>query len=145
MNGFDPATQTALKKITPAEAGHFSSLMNTSLVQTMLMPPKPHFKEVLVALLMDKSILGGAIDAKIAEAVKKAPSSSGINASSVDSKISKALEDVKGQIDKAVEGHLTAANVAKMRLAPASGGGRRGTKRGKRGSKRAKRSGTKRR
>ena len=137
-------------------------------------------KSAVASLLTDKALLGTAIDeriqaalknapaqssgaldsstidARIAEAVKKAPSSGGINASSVDSKIAKALEGIDSKISKAVEGfdskiskavegHLTASNLGKMRLAPVSGGGRRGTKRGKRsGSKRAKR-GTKRR
>jgi len=134
----------------------------------------PAVRSAVASLLADKALLGAAIDeriqaalknapaqsgavdpsmidAKIAEAVKKGPSSGGINASSVDSKISKALdgvdakiktalEGVDSKISKAVEGHLTAANVGKMRLAPASGGGRRRTRRGKRsGSKRAKR------
>lgn len=113
-------------------------------------------KEAAVALVLDKSIMGAAIDARIAEAVKKVPASGtsgGINASSVDSKIKTALEGVDAKIAKAVEGvdakikaagegHLTSTNLGKMRITT-SGGGRRGSKRAKRG-KRGKR-GTKRR
>jgi hypothetical protein len=103
------------------------------------LPPKPQLKAAIVALLMDKSMLGAAIDAKVAEAVKKVPATSGMNASSVDAKIKTALGEVDTKISKAVEGHLTAANVGKMRLAPASGGGRRGSKRAKRGKRGTKR------
>jgi hypothetical protein len=123
-------------------------------------PDKRVLKDVITTVLMDKLFLGAAIDARIAEAVKKASLSStsgGINASSVDSKIAKALEGVDSKvaeavkragvdaatvdakIAKAVEGRLTASNLGKMRLAPASGGGRRASKRGrgkKRGTKR---------
>jgi len=111
-----------------------SQLLGLQGAQIIGMPDagsKPQLKAAIAALLMDRSMLGAAIDEKIDAAVKKLPASSGMNASSVDAKIK-----------TAVEGKLSAANLGKMRLAPASGGGRRGSKRSKRsGSKR----GTKRR
>jgi len=157
LNALEKPTQTAIAKVPPQDMGMIingpllGSIPGAQLIGMPGAPSKTQLKEAIIALLMDKSMLGAAIDAKIAEALKKAPSSGtsgGINASSVDSKISKALdgvdakiktalEGVDSKISKAVEGHLTAANVGKMRLAPASGGGRRRTRRGKRsGSKR---------
>ena len=74
-------------------------------------------------------MLGTAIDAKIADAVKALPSSSGLTADAVDKKIA-----------DAIKGLPTTANIGKMHLV--SGGGRRRTKR--RGSK-GKKQGTRRR
>ena len=171
---FEEPTKAALSRVPPQDmqqilnAPFLGGMAGAEVLGMPGRPPKPQLKEAILALLLDKSMLGAGIDARIAEALKKAPSSGGINASSVDSKIAKAVEgidskiadavkkassgmnaaSVDSKISKAVEGHLTASNLGKMRLAPVSGGGRRGTKRGKRsGSKRSgsKRSGTKRR
>ena len=103
---------------------------------------KPQVKAAILALLMDKTMLGAAIDAKVAEAVRSAPARSGINASSVDAKIKTAVDGLETKINSAVEGKLSSTNIGKMRITT-SGGGRRGSKRS--GSKRAKRRGTKRR
>lgn len=171
LNSLDTPTKTALGNVPSQDmqqilnAPFLGGMAGAEVLGMPGRPQKPQLKGAIVALLLDRSMLGAGIDARIAEAVKKAPSSGGINASSVDSKIAKAVEgidskiadavkkassgmnaaSVDSKISKAVEGHLTASNLGKMRLAPVSGGGRRGTKRGKRsGAKRAKR-GTKRR
>lgn len=135
LNSLDAATKTAVGSVPGADMpmilnGNLLGMMGGQLLAMPGLPPKPQVKAAILALLMDKSMLGAAIDAKIADAVKALPSSSGLTADAVDKKIA-----------DAVKGLPTTANIGKMHLV--SGGGRRRGSR--RGSKRAKRRGTKRR
>ena len=145
-NALDAPTRTALSSLSGPDMGLILNgpLLGMQGAQLLGMPgaAKPQVKAAILALLMDKTMLGAAIDAKVAEAVRSAPARSGINASSVDAKIKTAVDGLETKINSAVEGKLSSTNIGKMRITT-SGGGRRGSKRS--GSKRAKRRGTKRR
>ena len=131
LSALDIPTRNALNNLGPDTAmilnGQLLGMMGGQLLGMPGLTPKPQVKAAILALLLDKSMLGTAIDAKIADAVKALPSSSGLTADAVDKKIA-----------DAVKGLPTTANIGKMHLV-SGGGRRRGTKRG------SKRRGTKRR